>query len=283
METLEVNRAMTQDEAKALKNGKVDVRKPTDLPPSFIAKDAATGVPFAMVTQGHPDAIEKQRAAFMRARKLYTGVTRAGGMRSKSGTFGFVGANATMQRISPSAAAWSYQDPVSHAVICDYAADLQAVIDDEGPENARIAAGESLTELHPDWRLGGSPWTSGIVNDTANLYYHYDKNNYPGVWSAMVVVRAGTRGGHLHIADYDLTLKCSDGDLVYFPGMELMHGVTPITSSLKGGYRFTSVYYSVKRFQGKPGMEDSLKDASATRAGLEDDLIARQRQSGMIR
>ena len=283
METVEVPRACTEDEAAAHKNGKVDVHTPTDLPSSFIAIDAHTKIPFAMVAQGDPDSIEKQRAAFMRARKLYTGVTRAGGMRSKSGTFGFVGANATMQRITPSAAAWSYQDSLSHATVCDYAADLQAVIDEQGPENAKMAAAESLEALHPDWRLGNSPWTSGIVNDTANLYYHYDRNNYPGVWSAMVVVRAGTRGGHLHIVDYDLTLACRDGDLVYFPGMELMHGVTPITSSLKGGYRFTSVYYSVKRFQGKAGMEDSLKEASAQRSGLEDDLIARQRDTGMIR
>ncbi|NBQ37927.1 MAG: hypothetical protein EBU42_10465, partial [Synechococcus sp.] len=165
----------------------------------------------------------------------------------------------------------------------DYAADLQAVIDAEGPKNAQKHASEALTHLHPDWRLGGTPWTSGIVNDTAGLYYHYDRNNFPGVWSAMVVVRAGTRGGHLHIVDYDLTLACRDGDLIYFPGMDLMHGVTPITSSLRGGYRFTSVYYSVKSFQGKPGADESLKNAASHRSTLEDDLVARQKDSGFIK
>lgn len=284
MNTVEVSRALTQDEAKTWKNKRVDEHTPTDLPSgAFTAVDAHTGAPFLLVAQATPDDTERVRAAIMAYRKHFSGVVRAGGMRSKSSTFGFSAPSAVMQRLAPSAASWAWQHPDSHTAVCDFAAQAQTLLTQHGPPNAIGGNAEARTTLHPDWRIADTAWTSGIVNDTAGLYYHYDRNNIPGTWSAMIVVRAGTRGGHLHIADYDLTLPCRDGDVVFFPGMDLMHGVTPITTSLKGGYRFTAVYYSVKRFQNIPGATQALDAAQTRRSALEDDLLARQREQGMIK
>ena len=283
MEIIEVPRVVTESEAKEWKNKRVDEHQPTDLPDEFIAVDASTGVPFLLQARADKGSVEQQRQAIMSYRKEFSGVVRAGGMRSKSATFGFVAPSAVMQRLAPSAASWAWQHPESHTAICDYAAYLSQVMDEKGPQNARQGNSEARSQLNPDWRLGDTCWTSGIVNDTAGLYYHHDRNNIPGSWSAMLVVRAGTRGGHLHVVDYDLTLRTRDADLVYFPGMDLMHGVTPITQSLKGGYRFTSVYYAVKRFIGAPSSKEALRAASERRSGLEDDLIARQRDQGMIK
>ena len=283
MEIVEVPRAVTESEAAEWKNQRVTAHTPTDLPDEFIAVDASTKTPFLLQARADKTDLEGQREAFMQYRKQFSGVVRAGGMRSKSGTFGFVAPSAVMQRLAPSAASWAWQHPQSHTAICEYAATLARTLDEKGPENARRGNSDARASLNPDWRLGDTCWTSGIVNDTAGLYYHHDRNNIPGTWSAMLVARAGTRGGHLHVVDYDLTLRARDGDLLYFPGMNLMHGVTPITSSLKGGYRFTSVYYAVKRFVGAPTSKDALRAASSRRSGLEDDLIARQREQGMIK
>lgn len=284
MDTIKATRVLTEDEAKEWKNKRVDAHEPTDLPTGpFTVIDATTGTPFMLVTQAPQAETDRVRAALMAYRKSFTGVVRAGGMRSKSSTFGFSAPSAVMQRLAPSASSWSWQHPESHTTVCNFAATAENLLNTHGPTNAIGGNAAARASLHPDWRIADTAWTSGIVNDTAGLYYHYDRNNIPGTWSAMIVVRAGTRGGHLHVADYDLTLPCRDGDVVFFPGMDLMHGVTPITTSLKGGYRFTAVYYSVKRFQGIPGSTEALDAAQARRSALEDDLIARQREQGMIR
>lgn len=284
MDTIAVRRAVAEAEVGEWKNKRVTARNATPLPSGPVEfVDADTGQPFCLLTQAGATETNEVRQAMLAYRDKFTGVVRAGGMRSKSSTFGFSAPNAVMQRFAPSASSWAWQHPQSHAVMCEFAATAQTMFDEFGPAPTRAVHDEARNNLHPDWRLADTAWTSGIVNDTAPLYYHYDRNNTPDTWSAMITVRAGTRGGHLHIADYDITLPCRDGDVCFFPGMDLMHGVTPIQPSLKGGYRFTAVYYSVKRFLGLPGSHESVTKAQNRRAELEGDLLQRQRDTGMLK
>lgn len=283
MNIVPLKRVLTDEEAATWKNRKVADHQPTPLPlGDSTLVDADTGAPIAVCTSIPEADHHAMRKGITTYRDKFGLVYRSGGMTSKTAPFGYLAPAPQLQRISPTASAWAYNDPTSHAAVAGLAGVARIIFDHIGPDTPVLRNEEARENIHPDWRMGDSCWTSGIVNDTAGLYYHYDRNNTPGTWSAMAVVRAGTRGGHFHIAEYDATLPCQDGALYFFPAMNMMHGVTPIKQSLKGGYRFTAVYYSVKRFQGLPGAAEAVHNAQARQADLEQSLLERQREAGLI-
>jgi hypothetical protein len=101
-----------------------------------------------------------------------------------------------------------------------------------------------------EWRISeDSLWTSGVINKTSTLPYHYDGNNFD-MWSAMPVVRRGIRGGALSMPEYGVTVECRDGWVLFFPGYRYLHGVTPIAHVTKDAYRYSVVYYCLR------GMKD---------------------------
>jgi hypothetical protein len=90
----------------------------------------------------------------------------------------------------------------------------------------------------------------GVINKSRVQLYHHDGGGDPpspaGVvrattWGAMPVLRDGVEGGYLRIPEYDTTIACADGWGVFFPGSELLHGVTPLNIS-PGGYRYSVIY-----------------------------------------
>jgi hypothetical protein len=111
--------------------------------------------------------------------------------------------------------------------------------------------------------------TSGVINKTSTLPYHYDGNNFD-MWSAMPIIRRGTRGGYLSVPEYDITIECRDGWVVFFPGFRLLHGVTPIAHVAKDAYRFTVVYYCLR------GMKDcftyAVEQAEARKRRTEREI-----------
>ena len=284
MKTITATRVLTGEPLASLLNKKVDDHSPMLIEeyPTMVV-DSLTNNPVLLLAKGEPEDSRILTAAAVEHSKHYGGgVVRAGGMRSRSATFGFSGPAPQMQRPAPTASAWAYQNPEGHAVIANYAATLHKVLNDYGPAEIVARHSEVKQLLHPDWRLGNTCWTSGIVNDTANLYYHYDKNNVLDTWSAMIVLRAGVSGGFLHVADYDLTLPCNHGDILYFAGMSLVHGVTPIRVALPGGYRYSIVYYSIKKFLGMPASTVSVENSQSRQSVLGETLLERQRKTGLL-
>lgn len=122
---------------------------------------------------------------------------------------------------------------------------------------AQAQAHKEIVEanIHPDWLIAGTPFTSGIINDKAALPYHKDSGNIHGTWSMMVSVRFGVDGGALYMPNYDLTLGIPHGSLTIFNGAETWHGVTPLVMRTKDAYRFTLVWY-VKRLIADCGCRD---------------------------
>jgi hypothetical protein len=92
-------------------------------------------------------------------------------------------------------------------------------------------------------------WTSGVINQSSALPYHRDGSNFD-TWSAMPVVRRGMDGGNLHMPEWDITINCRDGWALWFNGYAHVHGVTPMSSRAKDGYRYSIVFYA------KRGMKD---------------------------
>ena len=97
--------------------------------------------------------------------------------------------------------------------------------------------------IHSDWRIAGTPFTSGIINDKSALPYHKDSGNLVGTWSMMLCLRNGTAGGGLHIPEYGVNLGIPDHSLTIFEGQRLWHGVNPLIYRNNDPYRFTLVWY----------------------------------------
>lgn len=100
------------------------------------------------------------------------------------------------------------------------------------------------------YRLGGSLFTSAIVNKDNVLPYHFDAGNFQGVWSMMLGLKRDVgedsegNAGYLCVPEYDLALAVEDCSISAFDGQVAMHGVTPFAKTSRNAYRYTIVYYS---------------------------------------
>lgn len=255
--TIYLPRVASADEAKTMIGDTVPEREPTLSGPALI-RDADDGALVAAYLPLRHLARLRQGIPGIK----WSGLQRAKTYRSKSQTFGYQPRRPVILREACRTSALSADQP-----------DLQVALDAVGARCERIlrAADDDVYQncIHgaagvgEDWKMGESElWTSGVINDTAQLPYHRDSFNFP-VWSAMPVLRRGTSGGRLHIPEYDLVLPCADQTASFFMGQELVHGVTPIHTRKKGGYRYSIVYYALK------GMKDCFTYAAETAYGKQ--------------
>jgi hypothetical protein len=97
-------------------------------------------------------------------------------------------------------------------------------------------------EILDIYRIGRrSVFTQGVINRSVGFKYHYDKGNFDGVKSAMIVVGEFT-GGYLHLPEYDVYVRIQPNTYFIFDGQILVHGVTKIH-----GRRYSIVYFTVER------------------------------------
>ena len=194
------------------------------------------------------------------------------GFRNRSRTFGMAPRKTIMSRDSCRPSRLVHEYPTLSSYLDRAAELLSAHIWADLPQ-IEAADREAVNAVLPEWRLGDdSTWTSGVINQTSTLPYHRDGANFR-VWSAMPVFRRGTRGGYLHLPEYDIAIPCRDGWVVCFAGWQLVHGVTPITTVQRDGYRISVVYYSLA------GMKDcftyamELARGQHTRTAREDTML----------
>jgi hypothetical protein len=281
MLTLTLPRSATVPQVSALIRSAPPPRLP-DLAPAepFIGLDADSGKPVVAVLRAPANVLESLRNPLARLR-MSGGVVRSNGQRTHSAVFGWTAPLAIRKRYVPTLAALDRDDRTLAGLLRAGATTWADLLRVTLPQVAADA--ESATAaVGSAWRLGDSWWTSGVINRDAALLYHRDANNLPA-WSAMLVVRAGVSGGHLHIADYDLLLPCRDGDVICFPGYRLVHSVTPIRKRLSGGYRVTVVHYPVKSFA---GLGDPVAEFHAGRrreTSVVSGALERQRAAGLLR
>lgn len=240
-----------------------------------VVRDADTGEVVVLVARYPADLLPAYRAA-LRAYPMDV-TTRMSGTHNNSRTFGYLARSVVFKRNGCRTCGGAQLAPAVHAEICDAAHVLGKVLVDALPERAGDL--DRAAEIKPEWRIGG-PWTSGVVNFDSPLPYHFDANNMP-CWSAMPVIRRGVRGGHLHIPAYDLVIACRDGDVVMFPGYELIHGVTPLRR-VGDGYRISAVYYTVAQMRLCGTVDGELERGRTLRTERETGLVERQREEGMI-
>lgn len=249
-----LQRVMAVEEATALVGTRVLDREP-NITTQTVAYDNDTEQPvFAYLPM--------ERALVARLRQKVVGyecaaVTRNANYSTKSTTFGY-GPRAAINRREGCQATAFARDQVDREAILDETADaLRSTMHTIMPD-VTAANAQTLQVIERDWFLGDQElWTSGVINQSSVLPYHRDRFNFP-TWSAMPVLRRGMAGGYLHIPEYDVTIACRDGWAVFFPGHDLVHGVTPMTPRATDAYRYSIVYYALK------GMKDCHTAAAET-------------------
>jgi hypothetical protein len=232
--------------------------------------DEATGEPFLVYMKLPEDLVPKLRQAVRNVKYSSSGVTRQStGTENHSRTFGMSPRKPFQTREACRPTSLSYDQPEEHDVLVETADILSDIMREIAPDIYAHDV-EETKDVSGEWRISErSLWTSGVINKTSTLPYHYDGNNFD-MWSAMPIIRRGTRGGYLSVPEYDITIECRDGWVVFFPGFRLLHGVTPIAHVAKDAYRFTVVYYCLR------GMKDcftyAVEQAEARKRRTEREI-----------
>lgn len=213
-------------------------------------------------------------------------VVRGKGLRSASRVFGFVASSPVLQRTSCRSANGADVAPAQHRIICGTAGRLAETLLEMLPNQHALNL-EAAQQVRDEWKLPGGLWTSGVVNRSAALPYHRDRNNLDA-WSAMPVIRRAVRGGHLHFPELALpdgspvVAACDDGDVLFFNGQKYMHGVTPLKRVMQDGYRYSCVYYPVKKMCNCLSPAEELERGRQRRSETETGMIERHRAQGYI-
>jgi hypothetical protein len=241
---IHVPRVMSRSEAETM-NGTEVPFKESNLTEPCLLRDSETNEP-VMFYCPFPGDATSLRQAVLNVKMGKT--TRASGMENLSRTFGFSPKNVVMRREACRPSAIAYEQPKEHAVLIETSkllADLIVEIIPEVYENDH----KIMNEVPSEWRMADDAlWTSGVVNKASQLPYHQDKANF-STWSAMPTFRRAMQGGYLDIPEYGITVACRDGYVTAFNGFDLVHGVTPMTKLAKDAYRYSAVYYAMRRMK----------------------------------
>ena len=98
------------------------------------------------------------------------------------------------------------------------------------------------------WRFGNL-FTSSISNYNISAKFHRDNLNLKGCVNVIMTKRFDSKGGYLHIPDYDITIECADNSMIIYPAWKNVHGVTPIEVGSSNGYRNTFIFYALRGFK----------------------------------
>jgi hypothetical protein len=171
---------------------------------------------------------------------------RSSGMAGKSLTFGYQPREPFKRRPFCSKTSLSKTAPALQSQLVRTGETLSAYYAEASPEKHHNQMEKISKEILPDWRMGNTPFTSGIINQDNVLTYHLDRGNFEGVWSCMIVMKRDIFGGDLCVPEYDLLIKLPDRALVMFDGQALIHGVTPFKKAHEQSRRYSIVFYSLK-------------------------------------
>jgi len=243
---VEVKRVITHDEASEMVGVKVPDLQP-NVTKAGIYIDADTKEPFLAYMPMESEVAELRKACL----NINYGSTlrQNTGLRNESVTFGMAPRKAYQRRESCRPTALSFNQPAEHTVLVKLAETFGKMYQEFAPDLYNRDA-QAIDVIADEWRMTDEAmWTSGVVNKSSELPYHRDGFNF-ATWSAMPVVRRNMDGGCLSFPEYDIVVACRDGWVLFFPGYKYLHGVTPMHTTSKDGYRYSVVYYALK------GMKD---------------------------
>jgi len=96
----------------------------------------------------------------------------------------------------------------------------------------------------------GELFTSSISNYNISAPFHRDAGNLIGCVNVILTKRENATGGNLNVPDYGATIDQTNNSMLVYPAWQNLHGVTPISPRIKGGYRNSLIFYPLKGFKG---------------------------------
>ena len=93
-------------------------------------------------------------------------------------------------------------------------------------------------------------FTGSISNYNISVNFHQDKLNIVGAVNVIICKKFNSKGGDLHIPDYNATIGQQDNSILVYPAWKNVHGVTPILPTFENGYRNSLIFYPLKAFKG---------------------------------
>jgi len=108
---------------------------------------------------------------------------------------------------------------------------------------------ELFKDVPEKWRFANL-FTSSISNFNISAPFHRDAGNIVGAVNVIICKKQNSKGGDLHIPDYNATIGQRDNSILVYPAWRNVHGVTPIIPTHEGGYRNSLVFYPLKAFKG---------------------------------
>lgn len=282
-QVLPVRRVLQAAEASALVGETVATEPgPPTVPrvepdrPAYLV-DETTGSTIAIVTVLPRDRIATLRRAVL-GLEMATVARMSNRMAGQGRTFGWAPRRVVNGRESCRATSANRDFPGSYAVLDELADHLTGQFGELLPARARNDKELLAQEVKTDWRMGDSSlWTSGVVNRSSLLPYHRDSMNFH-TWSAMPTLRYGMDGGYLHIPEYDIVFPCRDGEVTWFCGRALVHGVTPMRLRKRDAYRYSIVYYALSGMRNCRTFAQETAEAAQRRTERERRLAAEAKQ-----
>lgn len=170
---------------------------------------------------------------------------RTSGMKTHSRIFGFR-PREPLRKDFCSVTSLARAQPQVHGTYCRYAEVVEDFYKEKAP--AIHAHHREIVEenILPQWRIGDTLFTSGIVNKNNPLNYHKDNGNYAETWNGMITLANDVAGGMLVIPELRVAVEFKRPAVIIFNARDTWHGVTPIRPMNPRGYRYTIVYYTLK-------------------------------------
>jgi hypothetical protein len=108
---------------------------------------------------------------------------------------------------------------------------------------------ELFKQVNDKWKFGNL-FTSSISNYNISAPFHRDAGNIVGAVNVIICKKHNSKGGDLHIPDYNATIGQQDNSILVYPAWKNLHGVTPIIPIFENGYRNSLIFYPLKAFIG---------------------------------
>lgn len=108
---------------------------------------------------------------------------------------------------------------------------------------------ELFSDVDKKWRFSNL-FTGSISNYNISAPFHRDNGNIKGAVNVIICKKQNSKGGDLHIPDYDATIGQQDNSILVYPAWRNVHAVTPIIPSHEGGYRNSLIFYPLRAFKG---------------------------------
>ena len=204
------------------------------------------------------------------ARRRGTGVTYA------CHTFGTTPKSHYRRKLSTGRSNFSIEHPQCDSLLEEIIARGWDNVRQHCPEMHLVM--DSHLKALPEWRIRDTPFTTGVINETAAIPYHRDRGNIHNSGSVMWVTRKYVGGGHLHVPELGAIVDCSHGALVVFYGETFWHGVT----RMKNMSRARAARYSIVAYTNSIVSKALDNESEEELAALRGTIMADDRRDTVL-